>query len=408
MPDSSPVSSGSRITRRQALKTLSGAAAAASAVFAAPAVLRGRFQLFAGSTATYSARCIGVVQRSLVIDMLSQFKLGAFLDVLGGPGPRVTTWFSHPETFTAADFERYRSSGITVFHIGWGYGRDAYDDAQKIVAAWSRLLGRHPWWLVRIDRALQFDQVKRAGKVGILLGFQNSDHFRTVADVDAFHRLGQRVSQLTYNVQNAIGCGYEAETDCGLTPFGGELVARMNQVGMAVDVSHCGDRTTLDAFAASQRPVLITHANCRALNPHPRCKSDEVIRRMAAGGGVMGISGVRMLVRATEPTTLEHLLDHFDHVAKLVGVEHLGVGSDIDLDGYDKLPPVLRRRMLVGYKNSPAFRGEGEIEGLNHPKRMFDLTEGLIRRGYTDGQIELILGGNFCRALAEIWKPAGA
>jgi membrane dipeptidase len=182
----------------------------------------------------------------------------------------------------------------------------------------------------------------------------------------------------------------------------------MNRVGMAVDVSHCSDRTTLDAFAASRKPVLITHANCRALNPHPRCKSDEEIRKMAAGGGVMGISGVRMFVRATEPTTIEHVLDHFDHAAKLVGVEHVGVGSDIDLDGYDKLPPVLRRRMLVGYKNSPAFRGEGEIEGLNHPKRMFDLTEGLIRRGYSDAQIELILGGNFRRALGEIWKPAGA
>jgi membrane dipeptidase len=387
--------------RREALKAI-------AAVLAAPAVLRGRFQLFAGSATTYSARCIGLIQRSLVIDMLSQFKLGAFLDVLGGPGPRVTTWFSHPETFTAADFARYRSSGITVFHIGWGYGRDAYSDAQKILAAWDRLLGRHPQWLVRIDRASQFDQVKRAGKVGILLGFQNSDHFRTAADVDAFHGLGQRVSQLTYNVRNAIGCGYEAGANCGLTPFGGEVIERMNRVGIAVDVSHCSDRTTLDAFAASRVPVLITHANCRALNPHPRCKSDDEIRKMAASGGVMGISGVRMFVRSTEPTTIEHVLDHFDHVARLVGVEHVGVGSDIDLDGYDKLPPVLRRRMLVGYKNSPAFRGEGEIAGLDHPKRMFDLTEGLIRRGYSDAQIGLILGGNFRRALTEIWKPAGA
>jgi membrane dipeptidase len=387
--------------RRDAVKAI-------AAVLAAPAVLRGRFQLFADSTTTYSTRCIDLVQHSLVIDMLSQFKLGAFLDVLGGPGPRVTTWFSHPESFTASDFERFRSSGITVFHIGWGYGHNAYDDAHKILAAWNRLLGAHPRWLVRISSAPQFEWVKRGGKVGILLGFQNSDHFRTAADVDTFHRLGQRVSQLTYNVQNAIGCGYEAKTDCGLSPFGGELVARMNQVGMAVDCSHCGDRTTLDAFAASQKPVLISHANCRALNPHPRCKSDEEIRKMAAGGGVMGISGVRMFVRATEPTTIEHVLDHFDYAAKLVGVEHVGVGSDIDLDGYDKLPPVLRRRMLVGYKNSPAFRGEGEIEGLNHSKRMFDLTEGLIRRGYADAQIELMLGGNFRRALGEIWGPAGA
>ena len=387
--------------RRDALRAI-------AAALAAPAVLRGRFQLFADSTATYSTRCIALLQRSLVIDMLSQFKLGAFLDVLGGSGPRVTTWFSHPETFTAADFERYRSSGITVFHIGWGYGRDAYDDAHKIVAAWNRLLGAHPRWLVRISSAPQFEWVKRGGKVGILLGFQNSDHFRTAADVDAFYRLGQRVSQLTYNVENAIGCGYEARPDTGLTAFGGELIERMNRVGMAVDVSHCGGRTTLDSFAASRKPVLVTHSNCRALSRHPRCKSDEEIRKMAAGGGVMGISSVRMLVRTSEPTTIEHVLDHFDYAARLVGVEHVGVGSDIDLDGYDKLPPVLRRRMLVGYKNSPAFRGEGEIEGLNHPKRMFDLTEGLVRRGYSDAQIALILGGNFRRALAEIWGPGGA
>ena len=390
-------------TRRQALKALGAAAAG----FAAPTVLRGRFQLFADYTAAYYARCIELVQRSLVIDMLSQFKLGAFTDVLGGPGPRVTTWFSRPETFTRADFERYRSSGITVFHIGWGYGRDAYGDARTILSAWNRLMAAHPRWLVRISSAPQFEWVKCGNRIGILLGFQNSDHFRTAADVDTFHRLGQRVSQLTYNVQNAIGCGYEAEAGCGLTPYGGEIIERMNRVGMAVDVSHCGDRTTLDAFAASRKPVLITHANCRALNPHPRNKSDDEIRRMAAGGGVMGISGVRMFVRATEPTTIEHVLDHFDYTAKLVGVEHVGVGSDIDLDGYDKLPPVLRRRMLVGYKNSPAFRGEGEIEGLNHPQRMFDLTEGLIRRSYSDAQIALILGGNFRRVLGEIWKPAG-
>jgi membrane dipeptidase len=111
---------------------------------------------------------------------------------------------------------------------------------------------------------------------------------------------------------------------------------------MAVDVSHCGDRTTLDACEASKRPVLVTHSNCRALVPgHPSVKTDEAIRAMAKSGGVMGITGVRMFVRDKEPTTIEHVLDHFDHVARLVGVEHLGVGSDADLDGYDDMPPEL-------------------------------------------------------------------
>ena len=178
----------------------------------------------------------------------------------------------------------------------------------------------------------------------------------------------------------------------------------MNQAGMAVDVSHCGDQTTLDAFEVSKKPVLITHSNCRVLvGGHPRCKTDEAIRGMARSGGVMGITGVRMFVRDREPTTIEHVLDHFDHVARLVGPEHLGVGSDIDLHGYDDMPEEANRNLRSGYKDSYAFREKIDVDGVDHPKRMFDLAEGLIRRNYTDSQIEGILGGNFKRVLGEIW-----
>jgi membrane dipeptidase len=178
---------------------------------------------------------------------------------------------------------------------------------------------------------------------------------------------------------------------------------------MAVDVSHCGDRTTLDAFEVSKKPVLITHSNCRALVPgHPRVKTDEAIRAMAKSGGVMGLTGVRMFVRAEEPTTIEHALDHFDHVAKLVGVEHVGVGSDMDLDGYDDMPAEANKQLRASYKGSYGFRDKIDIEGLDHPKRMFDLTEGLVRRKYTDRQIEGILGGNFRRVLTEIWTTPPA
>jgi len=177
----------------------------------------------------------------------------------------------------------------------------------------------------------------------------------------------------------------------------------MNKLGMAVDVSHCGDTTTLDACSVSKQPVLITHSNCRALNPHPRCKTDEAIQKISASGGVMGITGVRMFVSAKEPTTIENLLDHYDHVAKLVGVEHVGVGSDIGLDGYDALPDLVRKKLHASYKASYGFREKDDIEGVDHAKRTYDLTEGLIRRGYSDANIELILGGNFQRVLAQIW-----
>jgi membrane dipeptidase len=115
---------------------------------------------------------------------------------------------------------------------------------------------------------------------------------------------------------------------------------------------------------------------------------------------------VRMFVKADEPTTSEHMLDHYDHVAKLVGVEHLGVGSDIDLDGYDDMPPKENEQMRASYKGSYGFREKIDIEGVDHPRRMFDLTEGLIRRKYSDADIEGILGGNFKRVLAELWTTA--
>jgi len=122
----------------------------------------------------------------------------------------------------------------------------------------------------------------------------------------------------------------------------------------------------------------------------------------------MGITGVRNFVKNAEPTTIEDVVDHFDHVRDLVGPEHLGVGSDMDLDGYDDLEPGALARLRAGYKDSYSFREKIDIEGLDHPKRMFDLTEGLIRRRYSDAEIRGVLGGNFIRVLGRIWPGQAA
>ncbi len=124
---------------------------------------------------------------------------------------------------------------------------------------------------------------------------------------------------------------------------------------------------------------------------------------MAAKGGVMGITEVRMFVSPTEPTGLDAMLDHYDHVRKLVGVEHVGVGSDIDLLGYDAMPPDEYKQLKAGYKSSYGFRDKIDIDGYTFAKRPFDLAEGLIRRKYGDADVEAILGGNFRRVLKEIW-----
>jgi membrane dipeptidase len=356
----------------------------------------GRFRLFWFSPADYSTRAIELVKRSFVIDMLSPLVISS---------SKSSQWRSNPDAVTPEEIQRYKDSGINVFHSAVGIGgRDAYVNALRYIAGWNGFLANHDEHFLRVDSAADLDRLKKSGKVGVILGIQNSEHFQTPDDVNFFHGLGQRVSQLTYNTRNLIGNGSTERHDEGLSDYGVAIIERMNRVGMVVDVSHCGDQTTLEAFEVSKKPVLITHSNCRALVAnHPRCKSDEAIKKMAATSGVMGITGVRMFVKADEPTTIEHMLDHYDHVAKLVGVEHLGVGSDMDLDGYDDLPPDELRTLRAGYKSSYAFREKVDIEGVDHPKRIYDLAEGLIRRKYSDKDIELILGGNFKRVLAQIW-----
>lgn len=364
------------------------------AALAAPLINLGRVRLFAAET-TYSTRAVDLVKRSTVIDMLSPFAL-SFNKSRG--------WLAKPETFTAADLAEFRNSGINAFHIALGLGGpDAYLTTLKFVGGWNSFLAYHNESLKRIQTTSDIDHAKATRKPGVIIGIQNSEHFRSVNDVTEFYDLGQRVSQLTYNARNLIGNGSTERRDEGLSDFGVAIVEKMNQVGMAVDVSHSGDRTTLDALEASKKPVLFTHVNCRALSGHVRSKTDEAIRKCAAQGGVMGITGVRMFVKADEPTTVEHYLDHFDHVRKLTGPEYLGVGSDIDLHGYDAMPEMERKALHANYKAAYKFREKDDIEGINHPQRMFDVAEGLIRRKYPDPEIEGILGGNFKRVLKVIW-----
>ena len=371
-----------QLNRRQFLRT---GLFAGAGILAAPMINRGRFSLFADTGADVSARAIELVGRSMVIDMLGLLTLD---------WPRLFAWQRDPEHFGPADFQKLQSSGVRVFHPAVEPNNPRpYQATLDWLAGWDRLLAAHSDYLLRINSAADFQRVRETGKVGILVGFQNSDHFRTVEDVQSFHNLGQRVSQLTYNKRNRIGTGCFESRDMGLTEFGVKIVQAMDCAGMAIDVSHCSERTCMDAFEVSRKPVLITHSNCATLVANPRCKSDAVIRAMAAKGGVMGITAVSAFVSPRRPATLDDVLSHFDHVVRVAGIEHVGLGSDTDLETLDpKTGDILPRYA---------------IQGLEPARKVFDLTEGLLRRGYTDRQIELVLGGNFQRVLTEIWG-AGA
>jgi membrane dipeptidase len=380
------------VTRRRLLQGAAGTAALAGF----PMLNFASFRVFAASDAAYSTRAIDLVQRSLVIDMLAVLKIDF-----------EPTAYSTP--LTEAQAAAFRGSAITGFHnaIGTG-GPAAVEETLTFLAAWQGFCARHSDLFCVVDTAADLERAKVAGKCAVIMGVQNAEHFRSPEDVKAFHQLGQRCAQLTYNSQNLLGTGSTDRVDGGVSDFGATIIQAMNEAGMLVDVSHCGDRTTLDAIELSKGPVAITHSNCRALNDHPRLKTDEAITRLAAKGGVMGITGVRNFVRDREPTTIEHVVDHIDHVVKLAGIEHVGIGSDSDLDGYDDMPPDQRAELMSSYKSSYAFRDRLDTDGFDHPKKVFDLTEALIRRGYGDSNIEAVLGGNFRRLLGTVWVPAPA
>ena len=369
--------------RRQLIK---GALATAAIGF--PMINIGRYAVAGATEPTYSARAVALVERSLVIDMLAV--------------PRIDlTAAGYTVPLSEAEIAEFRASGLSAMHNAVGVG--TRDDALTFLASQEGFAARHPQLFTLVDEAEDLDRAKADRKIAMIMGFQSAAPFAAPEDVEFFHGLGLRCAQLTYNNQNLIGSGSTDRVDGGVSTFGESIVQAMNAAGMLIDVSHCGDRTTLDAIALSAGPIAITHSNCRALNRHPRNKTDEAIRACAAKGGVMGITGVRNFVRGSDPTNVGHMVDHVEHIARLVGIEHVGIGSDADLHGYDDMPPDQYEQLKGAYDASYAFRGKIDTDGFDHPRKIFDLTEELIRRRHGDADIALILGGNFRRLLGVAW-----
>jgi membrane dipeptidase len=351
--------------------------AGTAAALATPFLALGAQRVFGAAGPAYSTRTVDLMRRSLVIDMLSPLRLdmsdAAYAKPLG-----------------QAEAAAFRSSGITGFHNATGIGGlEARSEVLTYIAGWEGFAARNPELFTLVDKAADLEHAKAKGKIAVIIGIQDAEHFHTVEDVKLFHGLGQRCAQLTYNTQNLLGAGCTERVDGGVSDYGAEIIKAMGEVGMLVDVSHCGPRTTLDAIELAAGPIAITHANCRALNDHPRCKTDEAIKKLAAKGGVMGITGVRMFVSGHEPTTIEDVVDHIDHVAKLVGVEHVGIGSDADLAGYDALPADQRQQLHGFYKSSYGFRARDDIEGFAGPAKAFNLTEALVRAHRGDPRRQL-------------------
>jgi membrane dipeptidase len=206
------------------------------AVFAAP--LLGS----ASISRRYSTRAVDLVSASNVVDMLGLLTLD---------WPLLDRWHQDPSAFTDADFQKLRDSGINVFHPAVAFETQSHEVTRTWFEKWNRFIAWHPDYFLRVDGRNDLARARQEGRIGIILGMQDSNHLRSVDDVDAFYGMGQRLTQLTYNSANDLGDGCKVSQDRGLSAFGLAVVERMNSIGMAIDVSHCGQRTSLDAIAGS-------------------------------------------------------------------------------------------------------------------------------------------------------------
>lgn len=282
-------------------------------------------------------------------------------------------------------------SGVNATCAVW----EGPEETLRNIGDWCQLQAKHPDILTLATSADDIRQAKVDGKVAVLLGFQNASPF---ADdyrfVEVFSRLGVRIAQLTYNIQNLVGGACYEPVDSGLTRFGGTIVAEMNRVGMLVDLSHVGNRTSLEAIDASAQPVAITHSNPTWFVDSPRNKPDEVIKALVERGGVIGACLYPNVVGGAD-ATLRDFAQMVADMCETFGVQHVGLGSDCTRDWGDD---------YVAYLRDGRWRPPGEGAGptwpawpswFQGPADLPRVTDGLIDVGLNEHEIHQILGGNW-------------
>jgi len=313
----------------------------------------------------------------------------------------------------AAELADLRASGVTAINFTVGavgsYAND-FERTMANIAHWDAQIAAHPDVLVKLTRGADIGAAKRSGRLGILYGFQDTTMYGENLDrFDAFHDFGVRIVQLTYNRRNLMGDGCLEPGDAGLSRLGVEMVARMNERGTLLDLSHCGDRTTREGIAASKKPVAITHTGCRALADMPRNKPDAILRAMADRGGVAGIY-VMPYLRASGQVVAADVIAHVEHALKVCGEDHVGIGTDGTVSAVH-LTPEFRRRFAdeIADRRKRGISAPGEradsftfAPDLNEPRRMERIASLLSKRGHSDARIEKVLGGNFARLFADV------
>ena len=248
-------------------------------------------------------------------------------------------------------------------------------------------------------------KAKEESRVGIIFGFQNSSPIEDDLDlVEVFHRLGVRAIQITYNDLNLVGAGCYERQDVGLSQFGVDLVAEMNRLGMVVDLSHVGHRTTMDAIETSEDPVWFSHTNPKRLCDHPRNKTDEEVKALVAKGGIVGANSFPTFLARGYDSTLEDVLDVVDYWVDLVGIDSVGIGLDFTELHTKEWFNWLMAGKLKGSTVFPLPYPIPLPAGLARADEMPNLTAGLVGRGYSEEDVQKIMGLNVFRLFERVWK----
>lgn len=312
-----------------------------------------------------------------------------------------------PDVDGADRIDQYRHNGVTVSNETIVMPGEGTRAALRRVFDYMCLDEVSEGRARHIGSVTDIHQHHANGTLGLIYGLQSADPFESDTYlVPLFHRLGVRIANLVYNERNRLGDGCMETNDNGLSAFGKSVVLEMNRVGMTVDLSHTGVRTSLDAASAAKAPVVFSHSSARALTDHPRNVTDEQIRAVAATGGLIGVCPHSQFCekRRGERPTVADFLDHISYVADLVGVEHVGIGTD--LFGGQTLGETVFR-FQFGRQVPGAWGGYGieskYVSGFDTVYGWLNVTRGLVARGFSDTEVQLILGGNWLRVFADTW-----
>ncbi len=304
------------------------------------------------------------------------------------------------------------SSGLTAFKMTIGGSTAAFEAVNTDIKAFDKAIALSPDVYMKIRTADDLLAAKRARRVGVIYSFEDAGMLEGKPEnVDHFSALGVRVMQLGYNGVSPFASGVMApQPSAGLTDLGREAIARMNAVGVTLDISHADERSSLEAVAASTRPVAITHAGCYSAYAHPRNKRDAVLRAVAESGGVVGLYGLSYISAGPEQQSLDDYMAHMLHALSVCGEDHVGIGSDAILTPFDTSPESMAQwDASIAARKAAGVSAPGEgrppfVTGLNRSNRPEIIARALLERGQPVRVVEKVLGANFQRVFAETWR----